>query len=207
MQASHASSLALATLRLPAVLLALAAPAAAADCNAGKPGSELTPLEAAQAWHCVHVALHDAYKAGDKRWVPADLVNDYRSWKAATDLPARADDTHGGRFHITFVNPAAEKTYMAFRETGVKMPEGSALVMETYDVNEAGEIDFGPLFLMRKVAEGSSPETGGWHYMEVAPDGVPMTPDAVATCSACHQERFGARDAVAYPAPEARAKP
>lgn len=194
------------TITLAAAPSAVPSARAETSCDVAKPGSQLELLEAAKIWHCINQELVAGYKAGDKRWIPAEFVNDYRGWKAASDFPA-ASDVHGERFLVTFVNPVGEAEYMKFQETGTKMPEGSVLVKESYTVNEQGKVTHGPLFIMQKVAEGVSPVTGDWYYMAVTAQGEPMTMDVVTACSTCHQERFGKRDGMGYPQPAARAKP
>uniref|UniRef100_UPI003BAD6076 cytochrome P460 family protein n=1 Tax=Stappia sp. TaxID=1870903 RepID=UPI003BAD6076 len=179
---------------------------AEAACDVDKPGSELSLMDAAKLWHCLNEDLVAGYRTGDKRWIPEEFINDYRSWKAASDFPA-ASSVHGGRFLVTFVNPVGEKAYMQFAEEGVKMPEGSVLAKESYTVDEKGHVAKGPLFIMQKVADGTSPVTGDWYYMAVAPTGEPMAMDVITACSACHQASFGKRDGMGYPKPEARAKP
>ena len=38
---------------------------------------------------------------GDKRWIPAEFVADYRGWTPANTLPANPG-FHGGRFLLTY---------------------------------------------------------------------------------------------------------
>ncbi|MBC01270.1 MAG: hypothetical protein CML67_17195 [Rhodobacteraceae bacterium] len=191
---------------LAAGVFVLAAGGAQAACDVDKPGSALTLMEAAKVYHCLEKELHAGYLQGDKRWIPSEFVTDYRSWKAASDFPA-APGFHGERYLVTFVNPVGEAEYMQFKEENVTMPAGSVLAKESFTVNDAGKVSKGPLFLMQKVAEGSSPATGDWYYMAITPDGLPMTMDVVSACSDCHQGNFGQRDGLGYPLEEARAKP
>jgi hypothetical protein len=184
----------------------LIAGGAQAACDVDKPGSELTLMEAAQVYHCLEKELHAGYVQGDKRWIPSEFVAGYRGWKAASDFPA-APGFHGERYLVTFVNPVGEAEYMQFKEENVTMPAGSVLAKESFTVNGDGKVSKGPLFLMQKVATGTSPETGDWFYMAVTPDGMPMTMDVVSACSDCHQGNFGQRDGLGYPLEEARAKP
>ncbi|WP_425088252.1 cytochrome P460 family protein [Stappia sp.] len=179
---------------------------AQAACDVDKPGSELSLAEAATVYHCLEEELHAGYLQGDKRWIPSEFVSDYRGWKAASDFPA-APGFHGQRYLVTFVNPVGEAEYMQFKEEGAAMPAGSVLAKESFMVNDDGKVTKGPLFLMQKVAAGTSPETGDWYYMAVTPGGTPMTMDVVAACSECHQGNFGQRDGLGYPVEEARAKP
>ncbi|SDT94321.1 cytochrome P460 family protein [Stappia sp. ES.058] len=191
---------------LAAGVFALASGAAQAACDVDKPGYELTLQEAAQVYHCLEKELHAGYVQGDKRWIPSDFVTGYRGWKAASDFPA-APGFHGKRFLVTFVNPVGEAEYMQFKEENVTMPVGSVLAKESFTINDDGKVSKGPLFLMQKVAEGTSPATADWYYMAVMPGGAPMAVDVVSACSECHQGNFGQRDGMAYPIEEARAKP
>ncbi|WP_051242834.1 cytochrome P460 family protein [Stappia stellulata] len=184
----------------------LAPGAAQAACDVDKPGSEMTHQEAAKVYHCLEKELHAGYMQGDKRWIPGDFVTDYRGWKAASDFPA-APGFHGERYLVTFVNPVGEAEYMRFKDEGAMMPAGSVLAKESFTINDEGKVSRGPLFLMEKVAAGSSPATGDWYYMAVTPSGTPMTMDVVSACSDCHQSNFGKRDGLGYPVEEVRAKP
>jgi cytochrome c553 len=175
-------------------------------CRSDKPGSQLDLEDSARLWRCLAEDLVAGYRTGDKRWIPEEFIQDYRSWTSASEYPARSS-VHGGRFLVTFVNPIGEETYMRFADDGITMPEGSVLAKESWTVDEKGHVAKGPLFIMQKVAQGMSPVTGDWYYMAVAPTGEPMAMDVITACSACHQSAFGKRDGMGYPRAEARAKP
>ncbi|WP_349359851.1 cytochrome P460 family protein [Stappia sp.] len=174
-----------------------------AACVADKAGHALTPADASALYACLAEDLHAGYRAGDKRWIPAEFVDDYRSWTAVSAFPA-APGVHGTRFLMTYVNAIGAETYLRYQEAGVTMPEGTVMAMESFAVNDEGQVQNGPLFLMQKVTAGTSPETGDWYYMAVTPAGAPMTMNVITACSDCHQGSFGARDGVGYPVPEAR---
>jgi len=184
-------------------LTAVSQGAALAACDPGKPGTELTQEEAAMLYDCLAEDLHAGYRQGDKRWIPAEFVDDYRSWTAASAFPA-APGFHGNRFLMTYVNAVGANVYMQYKEEDVAIPAGTVIAKESFAVDDAGRVQHGPLFLMQKVAAGTSPETGDWYYMAVTPTGAPMTMNVITACSECHQGNFGDRDGLGYPVPEAR---
>lgn len=182
------------------VLLANGAHAA---CEAGKPRAELTGEDAQALYDCLADDMLAGYATGDKRWIPAELVADYRGWTPASSHPA-APGFHGERFLTTWVNGIGAPEYLKYEEERGPMPEGTLIAKESFTVTEDGAATTGPLFLMQKVAEGASPETGDWYYMMVAPSGQPQAVDVVTACSACHQGNFGYRDGLGYPVEDAR---
>ncbi|HUF87006.1 MAG TPA: recombinase [Thermohalobaculum sp.] len=187
-------------------LAAPAAPAAQAACDPGTPGAELSYEQAQEVYACLSDELHEGYMQGDKRWIPAEFVRDYRDWTPVSTLPANPG-FHGGRFLLTFVNDAGAEEYLKFLDERGPMPAGTLIAKESFSVNDAGKVEKGPLFLMQKVEAGVSPETGDWYYMAVAPNGTPMAVDVIPACNECHQGNFGYRDGLGYPVPEVRAGP
>lgn len=194
-----------------AAIVALAACAAVADvtdaeaaCNAAKPGSELTGVEAKAVYDCLKDAMVAGYAKGDKQWVPQGYVADYRSWTPASTFPA-APGFHGERFLLTYVNPVGAALYLQYLDTGVTMPAGTVIAKESFSVDGQGKASAGPLFLMEKVKAGTSPQTGDWYYMMVAPDGSPQAVNVVEACHACHAG-FEGSDGLGYPVPEARVR-
>jgi len=193
--------------RLAAVLFALgavtvSAPAAHAACDPGKPGSDLTGDEAKAVYECIAADLHKGYATGDKRWIPAEFVNDYRGWTLASGFPA-APGFHGERFLVTWVNAAGADEYLKYAEDP-SIPAGTVIAKESFGVNAAGKVEKGPLFLMQKVEAGVSPQTDDWYYMMVAPNGAPMAVEVVSACSDCHMGNFGHQGGLGYPVEEAR---
>ena len=180
----------------------LVASAASAACDPGKPGSELTGEEAQAVYECIAADLHAGYATGDKRWIPAEFVQDYRDWTLASTIPA-APGFHGGRFLLTWVNAAGADAYLDYAEDPI-IPAGTVIAKESFAVNDEGKVDKGPLFLMQKVEAGVSPETDDWYYMAVMPNGAPMAVDVISACSECHQGNFGHQGGLGYPVEEAR---
>ncbi len=85
----------------------------AASCDPGKPGFELTPEEAQSVYDCLKDSLVAGYKKGNKRWIPKDIVADYRDWVLVSKFPA-VPGFHGGRFLTTYVNPTGAAIYMEY---------------------------------------------------------------------------------------------
>lgn len=184
------------------VLSAMIAASGAMACDPGKPGYDLTGEEAAQVYDCLAEALHDGYTTGAKRWIPADKIAEYRGWTQASSFPA-APGFHDSRFLMTWVNETGAEEYMRYAEDPV-IPVGTWIAKESFTVTDDGNAQSGPLFLMEKVAEGTSPETDDWFYMAVAANGTPMGVNVISACSDCHQGAFGHQGGLGYPVEEAR---
>ncbi|GMG85300.1 hypothetical protein LNKW23_45180 [Paralimibaculum aggregatum] len=182
--------------------LVLAAGAAEAACEAGKPGDELDGAEAGAVYDCLADAMHAGYRKKGKRWIPEAFVNDYRGWTKASAFPA-APGFHAGRFLVTWVNGAGAAEYMKYAEDPA-IPAGTVIAKESFSVDDDGKARAGPLFLMQKVEAGTSPETDDWYYMMVAANGTPMAVEVISACSACHQGNYGFQGGLGYPVEEAR---
>ena len=185
--------------------IALFATAASAACDPGKPGDDLTGEEAQAVYECISADLHARYNKGNKRWIPAEFVSDYRDWTPVSSFPA-APGFHGGRFLVTWVNETGAAEYMRYAEDPA-IPAGTLIAKESFQVTDAGKVRFGPLFLMQKVEAGKSPETDDWYYMAVAPNGSPMAVDVISACSECHKGNFGHQGGLGYPVEDARVSP
>jgi len=196
------------TLTLAAAVAAgtafVAAPGAHAACDASKPGTELTGDEAQAVYDCLKDSMLAGYKKGNKRWIPADRVNDYRSWTSASTFPA-APGFHGERFLLTYVNAVGAEQYLKYEEEGFTMPAGTVIAKESFSVSAKGKAKAGPLFFMEKAAAGSSPQTNDWYYYMVAANGQPQGINVVQACHTCHAG-FDYRDGMAYPVEDARVK-
>ncbi|HUS54593.1 MAG TPA: hypothetical protein VMY41_11390 [Thermohalobaculum sp.] len=190
------------TLAAAVSILSIASFAQAA-CDPGKDGNDLTFDEAQVVYDCTAADLHAGYKKGDKRWIPAEYVADYRNWTPANSLPANPG-FHGGRFLLTWVNAVGASEYLKFAEENVSIPAGTVIAKESFAVTEVGKVEKGPLFIMEKVAAGVSPETDDWYYMMVAPNGAPQAVPIMTACSECHQGNFGHQGGLGYPAEEVR---
>ena len=83
------------------------------------------------------------------------------------------------------------------------MPAGSVLAKESISISsKKKEARTGPLFIMTKGEEGSSPDTGDWVYAGVQPNGKPMK-FKQSFCHDCHVA-WEAQDMLAYPLEEVR---
>lgn len=181
------------------------APSASAQsaCDPGKPASELSNEEAQAVYDCIASDLHAGYLEGDKKWIPAEFVRDYRDWTLASKLPANPP-WHGGRYLLTWVNETGAEEYLKFLEERGPMPAGTVIAKESFAVNDAGEVEKGPLFLMQKVEDGVSPQSANWYYMVVAPNGAPQAVEVMTACNECHQGNWGYRDGLGYPLEDLR---
>lgn len=177
--------------------------AQAAECGIGKAGGELTGEEALSIYDCLKDELQEGYQTGDKRWIPSEFVNDYPSWTAASTIPA-APGFHGGRFLVTYVNETGADAYLKYDSGEVNIPAGTVIAKESFTVTDSGKVEKGPLFIMEKVAAGTSEKTMDWYYMAVAPNGSPMAVNVFKACNECHVENFGHTGGLGFPAPEAR---
>ena len=185
-------------------LLALAAPAGAQECSADKAGSELSHDEAKAVYDCLAEAMVEGYRQGDKKWIPAEFVENYRDWKLASTAPA-APGFHSGRFLLTWVNDAGYDEYVKFDTENAEMPVGTVIAKESFEVGDDGKAKAGPLFIMQKVEEEKTPETAGWYYMMVAPDGAPQAVPVMTACNECHAGFGEGQDYLGYPVEEVRA--
>ncbi len=183
--------------------LAIASAAQAAPCDPGKDGNDLTFEEAQAVYDCIAADLHAGYMKGDKKWIPAEFVRDYRNWTSANTLPANPG-FHGGRFLLTRINDIGAEEYLKFAEDNVNIPAGTVIAKESFAVSAAGKVKPGPLFFMQKVAAGVSPETDDWYYMAVAPNGKPMAVPVMTACNECHIGIYGSQGGLGYPVPEVR---
>lgn len=175
---------------------------AKAECTAGKAGEDLSLAEANAVYNCIAGDLHAGYKKGKKRWVNADHVANYRSWTQASTAPANPQ-MHGDRFLMTWVNATGAAEYLKYAENP-SIPVGTVIAKESFSVNDAGKAKKGPLFLMEKVAAGTSPKTGDWFYSMVSPKGAPQAINVFKACVECHQGNFSETGGLGYPVEEAR---
>lgn len=172
-----------------------------ADCSVGKPGDEVSYREAHDVYTCLGDKLYNGYNTGDKRWIPADFVRDYRNWEPASTLPANPG-FHSERFLYSYVNSTGAAEYKKFAE-GNTMPVGTVIAKESFNIDAKGKAKPGPLFLMQKVAAGTSPKTNDWYYMAVAASGTPMAVNVYKACNECHKG-FADSDYLGYPVEEVR---
>lgn len=174
-----------------------------AACAAGKDRDDMTAADAQAVYECLKDSMYANYNKGSKRWIPAEIVRDYKDWKLASSAPA-APGFHGERYLVTRVNAVGYDAYTEFRDENVEIPAGTLISKESFDVADNGSAKAGPLFIMQKVAAGTSPETMDWYYMMISPSGAPVAVNVITACSECHMENFGFQGGLGYPAEEVR---
>ena len=116
---------------------------------------------------CIEASMAEAYAKNDD-----PSAKTYRSWTVTSTRPAVAGP-HGERFLQTFANDLAAEEYLKFAYDGVEMPVGSVLAKESFTIRD-GQAVVGPLFLMTKVSRDNAPDTDGWLYGAVQPNGKTM---------------------------------
>ncbi|WP_420405217.1 cytochrome P460 family protein [Nisaea sp.] len=163
----------------------------------------MSEADAQAVYDCLKGAMYENYNKGSKGWIPSEFVKDYRDWKLANTAPA-APGFHGERYLMTWVNPTGYDAYSEFRDEDVKIPVGTIIVKESFDVAEDGTAKAGPLFIMQKVEKDRSVETIDWFYMMVSPAGAPVAVDVISACSDCHKDNFGHQGGLGYPVPDVR---
>lgn len=131
----------------------------------------------------------------------------YQGWQPVNLYPYRSE-THGGRYVNNFANPRAIR---AGYPAGSVMPAGAIIAKDSFTVKQDGGHFPGALFIMEKLANGSSPKTGDWRFVMILPDGSlygdSQGDNAAATafCAECHARRsdrdflFGVPDAARRP--------
>ncbi len=173
-----------------------------ANCNLTIPRDNMTNRDAHDVYLCLADTLSRGYLTGDKRWIPREFVQDFRTWTPASTLPADPG-THSGRFLFTYVNQVGAAQYTKYQESNFTMPVGSVIAKESFSVTKKGKAKPGPLFIMQKAAAGASPKTNDWYYMMVSPKGKPLSVNVFRACNDCH-EGFADSDYMGYPEEEVR---
>ncbi len=164
--------------------IAASAPADAASEVGPAGGEDITDDEARDAHDCAKDEMAAAYaRSGDAN------ARDYITWTVYSTAPYTSA-THGNRYVNNFANPAGAE-YGKF-EQGVRLPVGSVLVKDSFVVNARGEVVFGVLSLMEKMAAGFNAEFSDWRYTMILPTGEVVGTtggagsDMVAFCAGCH---------------------
>lgn len=187
-------------LLLSAAVVAATASVAFADAHACTFDAEVPDFTQDQIdalYDCVRDELPAAYGAGDN-----EIAAVYRNWEAAATGPA-APGFHGGRFLNTFVNEVGHADYIRYEEDdeSFEMPVGTVIAKESYTLRD-GAPRLGPLFIMTRGVTADYPDTDGWIYSAVQPNGDPMG-ISQSFCHDCHGG-FSFGDSLGYPAFEVR---
>jgi len=177
--------------------------AAHADCKAPGGPDDISYEQANEVYKCLSQKMYDGYQKGDKRWIPSEFVANYKDWRLAVTAPANPG-THSDRYLVTRVNAKGFRAYTQYAED-VTMPVGTVISKESFTISKKGKGKAGPLFLMEKVAPGTSPDTGDWFYSMVSAKGVPLAVNVGRDCAACHNG-FDFQDRLGYPVEEVRLK-
>ncbi len=118
----------------------------------------------------------------------------YRRWHRYNDAPYRSE-THGNRYVNNYANLIARRAGYGRMAAGERMPPGGIVAKDSLTVTGVGGRFPGALFIMEKLAAGTSPETADWRYAMIMPDGsfygdtMGETKATVAFCHECHQQR------------------
>ena len=138
-------------------------------------------------------AIYDELKARlDALYAPAnlELIKEYQSWKRYNSAPY-ISATHGQRYVNNFVNDIG-KDYGKLK-SGEVYPAGTVIAKDSITVTDDGKQFPGAMFVMEKLAAGTSPATADWRYVMVIPDGsifgdtVGSEPELVEYCHVCHE--------------------
>ncbi len=148
--------------------------------------AQLTPAEALTIYENIAADMGRGYAAS------ADPAAErYRTWRRYNTAPYNSA-THGNRYVNNYANEVAAEPY-ARLEDGVSMPEGSILAKDSFTVTADTAVYAGALFMMEKLAKGTSPETADWRYYMIMPDGSFFgdsrgdNAQAVNFCHDCHE--------------------
>lgn len=160
-------------------------------CAASAQDIELTDAEAAAAYDCIYDELAASYDDTGNA-----LTKDWKGWAARFSTGPYVSATHGGRFVDNYANRIAAEEYGKF-EDGGPMPQGAALIKDSFTVGPDGAVSVGPLFIMEKMDRGFNPDTGDWRYIMFMPGGklFGMTKgDNSAGMAFCHECHTAAED-------------
>lgn len=184
---------------LAAALCAAASTAQAEDCAAltVEDAFDLTEPMIAALYDCLGDKMAEGYaKEGDA------VGAAYRDW-TPTATRAAVQGAHGSRLLFTYANDVAADQYLEFADEGVEMPVGSVLAKESMSISTKKKMARpGPLFIMTKVGADEAPDTAGWLYAGVQPNGKVMKIKQ-SFCHDCHVS-WEAQDHLAYPIEEVR---
>ena len=165
--------------------------AAYAECTTDVAKDDLTDAQVVELYECIKGELREGYAAvGDER------ATAYQSWGVTSTVPGGVGN-HGSRFLMTFVNEVGFDEYVKFSDEGAKMPVGTLIAKESFNVNKKGIVKKGPLFFMEKVAAGEADEFGNWVYSALQAKGKVMKIKQ-KFCHDCHGN-FEGQDSLGYP--------
>jgi len=191
------------TTRVLSIVAGIALSAGAASAQECKTDIDRYDLDDAQVnalYDCIKDQMVEAYAKNAH-----EAATGYRDWNATATRPAVAGP-HGERFLQTFVNDIGAEEYLKFAYEGVSMPVGSVLVKESFSLytkgDKTGQPRVGPLFIMTKVETADAPDTDGWVYAGVQPNGKDLK-FKQSFCHDCHSA-FDTQDSLGYPLEDVR---
>ncbi len=135
------------------------------------------------------------------------IIKDYQNWRLYSSEPYNSA-THGQRYVNNYANRLV--TNYGKLKKGETYPVGAVFAKDTITVTEQKKIFPGAMFVMEKLAKGSSPDTADWRYVMVLPDGSMFgdttgdEAESVEYCHACHIQK-SREDYVFYVPEEYRA--
>ena len=117
------------------------------------------------------------------------IAQDFRKWRRFNVSPYRSA-THGNRYVNNYANDNASN--YGRLSPGEQMRVGAILVKDSFTVTADGDVFGGAMFVMEKLPDGMSPETDGWRYLMIMPDGSLLgdstgeRDEDVRFCHSCH---------------------
>lgn len=174
---------------------------ALAACKTEGDPASLSFEERRAIYDCIRPELVKGYQKKGKN----PIAMAYTDWKPVSRGPA-APGVHSEQHLMTYVNDTGFESYVEFRTQGADMPVGTQIAKEAFSFKKNGKVKRGPLLMMEKVGVDNAPDTGGWEYSGVKPNGKKLKVDGKGFCHACHQAYAG-QDFLGYPVPAVRVEP
>ena len=147
--------------------------------------ANIAPAEALAIYDNIADAMARGYAASREM-----AAEQFRKWRQYNSAPYRSA-THGNRYVSNYAN--AKASLYGRLKAGEHMPPGAVLAKDAFTVSADGDVYGGPLFIMEKLGQGVSPETGGWRYVMIMPDGSYFgdstgdSAERVKFCNGCHR--------------------
>lgn len=186
-------------LTLALIVMAWMNGAYAAKCKAPKPAEQMSIEDLGTLYECLRPKLVSGYqKKGNK------IAAAYTDWQAASTAP-QAPGVHSGNYLMTYVNPVGFEQYTKYNTDSTAMPVGTVIAKEAFTIKKKGSTKKGPLLFMEKVGLDAAPDTGGWKYSGIKPNGKKLKVDGKGFCHACHQA-WPQQDFLGYPVEAVRVK-
>lgn len=143
------------------------------------------PEEAEQVYSALKERMAEGYALSK-----LEIVDNYQSWRRYNTVPY-ISATHGSRFVNSYANDKTEN-YGKLKE-GETYAVGTVFAKDAITITEDDKQLPGALFVMEKLAAGTSEPTANWRYVVVNPDGslfgdtTGEEADLVGYCHTCHE--------------------